>query len=324
MTFESDLENIVNNILALRLPSYFNYYKNGKTIKVPSFQYFYYIYQAMISLADRDMLLGKREYPYLIEIVHKMADVRVDCINTIYFNIEDETVRAESGLYKEYKDVLPKIVKKFIEISGKGKCLNTSIDLVLESETDCHQNIVFVEFTNPIKIYLYEPYGSFRSTTEVGKIVIDFVKEFGLELKKQTSVPVKLAPQHSVSCQIGLQSRIKRDVGFCVIVSFFWLYCVLVLSKKYPLETVLEKTESRIVSIVEKIGRSKSTPSKVMENLIVKFSALVTTSTIEVMRKIPNYYRFEREVFELIRDEKRYPVKDMEGMEDVGDIKIDR
>lgn len=333
MSFETDLENIIRNVLSLKLPSYFKVRgyeptggpredrKSQIDLKIPSFQYFYYIYQAMISLGDQDVLLKryenkKREYPYLIEIIHNMADVPINCINTIYFNIEDETVRAENGLYKEYREVLPILVKKFIDISTKGKCLNTSIDLVLETAIDCHQNILFVEFGNPIKLYLYEPYGSFRSTTEVGKIIIKFVKDFGAEIKKQTNTTTRVVPTHSVSCQVGIQSRIKRDVGFCVIVSFFWLYCVLILSKKYPLQEVLEKTEPRIISIVEKISakdRDKSiSSSQVMENLIVKFSALVTNFTIEVMQKIPNYYRFEKEVFEFIRDERRYPIKDFE------------
>lgn len=301
MSFYTDLEKIIDNVTGLKLPTYFRVQLPTKNVLVPSDQYFYYIYQALVYMGERYL---PRRYPYLIEVVHHMTDTDKRCFNTIWFNSEhngiysgDSLVSAKAGVHD--------LVRSFLRKNGPGTCKTVSVNLIIVNRTESHQNVLFVEYsTDKVRTYLYEPHGTFVRKDSDAEYVYDFVKDFTLKLGLSLGLKAVTIKPKKISCKIGIQTRLEKDMGFCTVIGLFWLYCVLVLSKRYPLQEVTENVEKSVVRICEK--------NKSLDDLIIKFSALLSMNTIEIMKKIPKYRDFESTVARLIDEEKKnFPVKVM-------------
>lgn len=303
----SNLRKIIDNILGLKLPTYFRVQLPTKNILVPSDQYFYYIYQALMYMGEKHT---PRRYPYLIEIVHHMTDTDKRCFNTIWFNSEkngiyigDAIVSARSGVHD--------LVRSFLRKNGPNICKTVSVNLIVVNGKEVHQNVLLVEYSvDRVRTYLYEPHGTFVRKDIESAYIYDFIRDFTSKLGTSLGVKGETIKPKKISCRLGIQTRLQKDMGFCTAIGLFWLYTVLVLSKTFPLKEVVENTERLVIKICDEIDMENS--DKSLDILIVKFSALLSMNTIEIMQKIPRYQEFEGKVVSLIDEEKKnFPVKVM-------------
>lgn len=98
-----------------------------------------------------------------------------------------------------------------------------------------HRNIIFSYITEPDKegkkkVYLsvYEPHGSdldYFSMSHYGGIDRLLEQMIGY-INTTTDYQAELIPRKMTSCPAGPQSM-DTTIGFCIMYSFFWLYCLL-------------------------------------------------------------------------------------------------
>jgi hypothetical protein len=137
-------------------------------------------------------------------------------------------------------------IDKFIEQYNSDKCDFMSIGLsMIPSSGDGHYNMFLVlkdKQNNRVYFMLYEPHGS------SGKIYsynseIKMLKEKFFEFMEKIftlkfpNTEIIIVDSSEISCPTGLQSNMKDKIGYCEIISIFWLYILLRLMKLYGTDT---------------------------------------------------------------------------------------
>jgi hypothetical protein len=186
------------------------------------------------------------------------------------------------------------------------------VNLIVVNGKEVHQNVLLVEYSvDRVRTYLYEPHGTFVRKDTESEYIYDFIRDFTSKLGTSLGIKGETIKPKKISCRIGIQTLLQKDMGFCTAIGLFWLYTVLVLSKTFPLKEVIENTERLVIKICDEIDMEENN-GKSLDILIVKFSALLSMNTIEIMQKIPRYQEFESKVVSLIDEEKKnFPVKVM-------------
>ena len=254
------IKNLDESVPSLNLINKFTIYSdnNKKNIIINTEQYMWAFYQTLFT-----------KYTYSIspiEILYNMVGVNNShCTGKVYFTYEYKLKTDKS--YITNSDFTTKLINRV----RTCKSLFTSVNVILiPKNSSAHANMLFTYYDKKrekIKISLYDPNGS--------GIDKDYLSHKLLELIKNENPSLfEIIPRTDISCVEGMQTYTSDYTGFCVMFSFFWLYCILNISKNNS-DIKLEE-----IKYVEKLIIGML-PPKILYNIVMKFMTIFTHECFE-------------------------------------------
>jgi len=284
------LDDILDKMYNMKLPSYIDFRTSEGIYRLSPEEFFWILTQVVMNMSLQPLsMTGNKKHPTISQLIYSLVGENKLCTGSLVFNTDKRELNLKSGIIsitdKEGMDMLSKKI-----LQKKDTCKNFVISFQLQGETGGHQNIIFLDYGRRIKIYLFEPHGF----SDNNMAVKSFLEEFKKSLERIEKRSVILIPKTQISCRIGIQTAMKDKMGFCVTVSFFWIYCLLTLAKDNDLSfiTTLEK------DIIEKAGNK-------LGKVIINFAAFFSLYIFEFMKKIGNYELFVT-LFEIILQRNSY------------------
>jgi len=245
--------------------------------EIPTSKYFQIFYQSLIKLSWAE------KHPSLLNIMYHMAGIK-SCTGEITIQTDEQVVLLSNRKF-DFQDrkEMEKLAGRFIRRGQSSACKTFGLSLKIMHSRGGHQNVLFCSFEEgKTTLYLYEPHGA--APSDWSSSVDEFVDHFARGIRANTGAPVRVVPRDKISLRFGLQAC-HDPGGYCVIISYFWLYCILVLSEKQNLEFIygLEKT------IFDFQGEFD------LKKVFINFSIYLSNYAIQFLKKFPNYEEFQAE-----------------------------
>lgn len=168
-----------------------------------------------------------------------------------------------------------------------------------EKDKEGHRNMLVVMKMRPDRYFVlkYEPNG-YEDDTEHPRLRNHLLENLQMALSKVSSKYVWL-PMQATSCPIGLQRVSTAKIGYCVMFSNFWLYCLL---RCFPLLIRLQQVESfqRAVHSIEQIILDEVDPGS-LSLLVTNFAIRYCDKFFELVQLNSHLSDlFYREVVQLL------------------------
>lgn len=132
-------------------------------------------------------------------------------------------------IYSDYLQSIDEVAEDFNDDVEKcpDRIVAIPLGIAIKSSEFGHQNMLLVMKMRPDKYFvlIYEPHGH-QSNIEEGVARADFLSNLQKGLSKRSNKYV-FVPLETTSCPVGLQARSGDTVGYCVMFSNFWFYCIL-------------------------------------------------------------------------------------------------
>jgi hypothetical protein len=273
--------------------------KNPPIIDVPLYMYIFWFYSAFERLESTVQLLQE-------QVLYHITGTTDLCTGTVNIDQNEDNIykvlTKNNGKFnvppRTHKDneKSNKFLNEFISRTINSKCSFSSTGLGLYYEGMGHKNMLLAfKDTKKKKIVLslYEPhgYGVKDNISAVSDTFLNYL---------YTSRPdlFKIAPRTSMSCYKGAQAYTGDPFGFCVMFSYFWLYCILKIAKKHPITF-------REIKYIEKSLIQHLKPDELF-TIVLKFSVEYTKSCLNILYELENgKYRvpFEQDVYNNVKKE---------------------
>lgn len=131
--------------------------------------------------------------------------------------------------YRDYTSQLDNLALMFnYNVTNcKDRLVAVPLSLNVENEKDGHQNVLIVfKMTEDLYfVVVYEPHG-WEDDFSSSELRSSFLENLQLAVADVSKKYVWL-PMENTSCPVGMQNASTDSVGYCVMFSNFWLYCVL-------------------------------------------------------------------------------------------------
>jgi len=315
-SLSTDVGAIVDQILSLpKVPSTLKFYNEGTVKYLDASVYIKALYHA---------LDNTKNYPSLCAVIFSMKNVPEFCGANINF-YEDLRVRFNTDPTSSINGNLKfadsvynlalKVLKKECPIGYISLGLYIDKPSRWSSGPRGHNNnLILCKNNSTLDIYLFDPHGqnrksiwNYRANVFI-RYLIDILRKKGIKAERKIIYN---------GCQTrGLQRKQTDPGGYCVLISLFWFYCLLILSKNYDVEYLITNLES---VLLEK-DVEKRNQGGLMETY-VKFAAYLVNKTIEKLKGLDNYENFKKlfvgfalKISEKVENRKgvKYAVKDLE------------
>ena len=276
----SSLHNIINNITKQINNNVGNVNYNttfsipGYGSNIPVMIYIIAVYNSIETIKTQNKiksLISFEEFIYGITNSNTKCTGQIEISNT---PMGDYITNGQSNFWV-YSDGLPTseftlFVNEFINRVVNSECPFTSLGYSL----GFHMNILLAYYDkNKGKIYLsvYEPHGS-----EVEKSISDLSDKLPMYMKKASPDIFIITERSSLSCPIGTQAHAKDQYGYCVMFSYFWLYCLLIITNNKGTELTMNDINTIEPAIIDYFDKAED-----MMEMIVKFSIYIIDKYIE-------------------------------------------
>jgi len=261
------------------------YIHDNKKYKLPLDFYFNRLYQAYYYKYMKGDDTG---YTILLKQLYSMLSGR-DISNSssigFTFRYSDITIEYQNKVYN---------ISEFAEILEN--MLNTSDDLIVtnfntinSSGTDGHATVLIMEkYDSGWNFYSYDPngYDNINSDFKTSSLIRELIKHLN---KKITVIPIT-----EISCPTSIQKYTDDNIGFCLMFSFFWIYCILTIIND------MKKNNAYIplqywIGLVDKIliGCEKS----YLYSVVVSFGIKLVNDTAvdsDIFNKEPNLFEMNK------------------------------
>jgi hypothetical protein len=209
------------------------------------------------------------------------------CVHRLRLSFGKDTTVDDIKIDKKERVLWYKFLETFIK--KINNCDRYTIFLLsLKEKLEGHRNILVIEhLKDKINIVVYDPMGSDYSEFNVDKVI----RTIGDELETITEKKVNIMKKE-ISCPIGLQKVSEDLIGYCVMFSYFWIYCVMhiisMIEKHYKntpeLTLWLDKVEIYIYDILKNSNSS-------IFNTVVNFTDYYTKKVnLYISRKEASQY----------------------------------
>jgi hypothetical protein len=274
-----------------------NLYKGGKIslpstdVKLSPEKYIWLMYQAV----DNMSIENNKTYPNMIELLFYItSSTNQHCTGTINFYYDSMELGLETSPRFKIKDN-NKFTDKFTDFVGEfakrvreSNCPFTSLSVILSWDNNAHANILLAfkdKDSNKIFLVLYDPHGS-KLDSSIRKTSNALLKSI-----KECDSNFVVLSRKNISCPIGQQSYANDTMGYCVMFSLFWLYCVLKISKKSNYQIDINNIKYIEKSIIRNTSSSRGLTKKPsLWNTILNFSMFLSNEYIGLLSKNPDFY----------------------------------
>jgi len=286
-----DLDDILDKIYNMKLPKYLNFRTSEGNYRLSPEKFFWCLTQVILVMSREPN--HKKKYPTISQLIYSLVGENKLCTGSLILDIDEQQLILKSGPIsikdEEKMDIL---ARKILE--KKSICKNFAISLSLRVEEYGHHNSLFIDYGKRIKLYLYEPHGIiYDRKTHYYKVIDKFLSSLKEAFERIEKRSVIIVNQEKFSCPNGIQAAMEDKIGFCITISFFWVYCLLTLAKDNDLNFI-NRLESDIIQ------RSDDRLKDIVENFAVFFSLYV----FEFMKKLGDYDLFENHFRKCIEENK--------------------
>lgn len=312
-----------------RLPPYLSFVESntGRTKIAPIAMYIYAMFQAIEAQQEFTLRDGS---PFSASgLIFSMLNVYaqdIKCRLSISFHVGDPfhnqphsiedwklhlplrgdvklTNAIRQNRYENYRSKIDELANDLME--SVEKCTDRLVGIPLstnvESRPAGHRNMLVVMKMTPEKYFvlIYEPHG--HQTRAVESMArADFLSNLQSAISKKTDKYV-FVPVETTSCPVGLQAHSGDRVGYCVMFSNFWFYCILhcfhLLIRTRDLSEFQEAILTVESTILEEVSRESL--SLLVTNFAIRyceqFWTFVQLSSKQMEHFNQHMYRFLRE-----------------------------
>jgi len=295
---QQDISNICENIRKLQVPKQMYVILPDVKIELSASSYIWSFYQAIEQLHEEYI-----NSMSLVNTVYKIAGQNDHCATSIGFNLSNMKLTKYQNSISIFDVEFTDYINRQIAYFKSKNCRLASYYISFFEKEDSHANIIFFVFNDKrTDIYLYEPHGADTEQDYREEKVDIFMRRLAevLTNKKEGKIAV-YHPKIIISCLRGIQAINEPGEGYCMIISFFWLYCLLNLSRKYNINKLITVLEQNIINQGD------------INDVLIKFAAYISNETFTAISKLPNYKRFEYlfidNVKELLKEQRGKEIK---------------
>lgn len=239
------------------------YIPGPENIKVNAELWLWINFQTIIEMNEKYPM----QFPSFFELLYKkIFGTGTHCIQEISLNTDENLLTYKVGNEKETikitnKEDMENFVTNFIINRIKtSNCPIDTFDLALIDDDGKHQNLIIcIKLKDKYYLIHYEPHGNF-----LNKSINQFVVNIKDILQKEVNIEIEVVYRENKHC--GWQTYMGDEVGWCVIVSYFWLYCILFIMKDYG-----NYLDIDFINNIESIIKKIYTPEE-FETLIFNFT----------------------------------------------------
>jgi len=225
------INSVMDRFITMPFPKENLRYKyNEKIYEISAVNYVWILYQILDDLG----IVAPRKYPSLMELLFYLNEptnfTQSHCTGRITLDTNTGQIETDSQGNITTDEEFGKFIQTYLQRLKSGCRFNSlALDLVLGKDkygnTEGHQNILFSYMTKDenILLSLYDPGGA-RIDPWHGKVNIFLMKI--RDVAKIRGYNIEIISRRNISCPLGMQYK-DSTLGFCIIYSFFWLYCVL-------------------------------------------------------------------------------------------------
>lgn len=277
------LGSILSYLHSVKLPKTMTVVKGGKKYDLTPQQYIQLYY-----------LSYKK---YIIRTIYYCVsgDLNTLCTGEITFLSDTYELRTKSsGIFYvrgESDGKITDVFKKFcLAYMKRIKGCKTSVSTLFVKVCDyddgdpyCHSNIIISYYdVNAKALFLsvYEPHGVNPLNEEDSlphyKKVDNLVSDITNVLNLSGIVKASIVPRTIVSCPIGSQAYTEDEMGYCLMFSYFWFYCILSRIVNREPQNKIMRLENELITTLS--------PSQLM-TIVTKFAVLITNESIRLAPK---------------------------------------
>jgi len=258
------------------------YIHDNKKYKLPLDFYFNRLYQAYYY---KYMEGNDTGYTILLKQLYTMLSGR-DVSNSssigFTFRRDDSMVEYQNKVYDMRK--FSKIIENMLDTSSE--LIFTNFNVV--NKTSGHATVLIMEKQDNIwNFYYYDPNGS--SNTDYSYQFLDMLLRY--QNKKISIIPIT-----KISCPISIQKYTEEKIGFCLMFSFFWIYCILNIINGMKKTGTYSPLRSWIGS-VDKILLDYEKSN--LYNIVVSFGIKLVNDTAadsDIFNREPNLFEMNRDL----------------------------
>lgn len=221
-------------------------------------------------------VIDSRNYPTLLEFVYYLTDAASShCTGQIFYKGEQGELYTNI-LGNFYINDYNKMTKLSHEIEKRvraNRCYFTSIYFGIYGYDWGHQNLILLIYDkklNKIRVAVYDPHGSY-----VDKKIQDVSNKFVDALVQVNSSFMKIN-RTDLSPKLGMQIYSCERVGFCIMYSLLWLYCVISVTKTFNNRITINQIKYIDEYLIWKIMETDG-----MESTMLQFSTFIILKYIE-------------------------------------------
>jgi len=258
------------------------YIHDNKKYKLPLDFYFNRLYQAYYYKYMKGDDTG---YTILLKQLYSMLSGRdISNSSSIGFTYRkfNNTVVYQNKVYN---------ISKFSEIIED--MLNTSFELIFTNfntvNKSGHATVLIMEKQDDgWNFYSYDPNGYARMNYEVD--TTDFLRLLAENLKNKFDEKITIIPITEISCPTSIQKYTEDNIGFCLMFSFFWIYCILTIINDMKKNNAYIPLQSWI-GLVDKILLEYE--KSYLYSVVVSFGIKLVNDTAvdsDIFNKEPNLF----------------------------------
>jgi hypothetical protein len=197
------------------------------------------------------------QYPSVLDLMYKSlmktAKYGVTCVSNLIIITQNSTMIYATGQidFKNRDKIQEYSNEFFADVLGRLKFCGYIIydfkeySVFPDGHVRNHTNsIIVVNFKDYILIYHYEPHGKPTRLHPFKTFFLNFFKD---GIAQASGKEVRLL-ESSDSCPVGLQAKDRRDRGYCMLWSSFWIYMlfkVLIKSDKSSFRKMFEESDAK-------------------------------------------------------------------------------